>query len=80
MKKKRIRQLLSSIFSGAVLRANYIAVFFLLLSYFSVYINPLDFWFFSFFGLAYPVLFFINAGFFVFWALKRIDGCGLFFP
>lgn len=71
MKKKRIRQLLSSIFSGAVLRANYIAVFFLLLSYFSVYINPLDFWFFSFFGLAYPVLFFINAGFFVFWALKR---------
>jgi endonuclease/exonuclease/phosphatase family metal-dependent hydrolase len=71
MRRKRIKQFLSSIFSGTVLRANYIAVFFLLLSYLSVYINPLDFWFFSFFGLAYPILFFINAGFFVFWALKR---------
>ena len=71
MKRKRFRQFLNKIFSNAVLRVNYIAVFFLLLAYLSVYINPLDFWFFSFFGLAYPVLFFINAGFVIFWAIKR---------
>lgn len=64
---KSIRKL----FRNVTLTVNYVAVLCLLLAYLSVYINPQDFWLFSFFGLLYPVLFLINLGFVVFWAVRK---------
>jgi len=37
----------------------------------SIFVNPVKFWPPSFLGLAYPILLFINAFFFVFWLLLR---------
>lgn len=71
MNIRKIRMFLSNLFRNASLTVNFFAVGFLLLSYLSVYINPMDFWGFSFFGLVYPILLLVNIGFVIFWALKR---------
>lgn len=43
----------------------------LLLSYISVYISPARNWLFAFFGLAYPIILILNAGFIIFWIIWR---------
>jgi endonuclease/exonuclease/phosphatase family metal-dependent hydrolase len=48
---------------------NYIAAFSLLMAVLAQYINPAAFWFLSFFGLAFPLLVFINAMFVSFWLI-----------
>jgi endonuclease/exonuclease/phosphatase family metal-dependent hydrolase len=68
---KKAKKFLRDLFKSAALTANYIAAGFLLLSYLSVYINPMDFGLFSFFGLAYPFLLFVNLAFVIFWIVKR---------
>lgn len=42
----------------------------LLLSYLSIYVDPLSFWPMAFIGLAYPFLIVFNLFFVIFWALK----------
>jgi len=46
---------------------NIIAIFLLLASYASVYVNPHEYWYFALLGLAFPFIFFINLAFVVFW-------------
>jgi endonuclease/exonuclease/phosphatase family metal-dependent hydrolase len=43
----------------------------LIAAYAANYINPVYFWPFAFFGLAYPFLLIINIGFFLFWAWRK---------
>ncbi len=50
-----------------MLLLNMVAAFALLLSYLSPIINPHDFWFFAFVGLAYPFIAGINILFIVYW-------------
>ena len=40
-------------------------------SYAANHINPEYFWYFAFFGLAYPVLLIVNLGFFTFWLWRK---------
>jgi endonuclease/exonuclease/phosphatase family metal-dependent hydrolase len=51
---------------------NIIAVIALLFSYISPYVDPNTTWFFSFFGLGYPILLFVNIGFVLFWLVTKI--------
>ncbi len=69
--KKQTKSFFNRLVSLILLSANYFVVILLLLSYISVYINPLDFWIFAFFGLAYPVFLILNLGFVIFWLLNR---------
>lgn len=46
---------------------NHLFVIFLLLSYFSIYISPLNFWIISLFGMAYPFFLLANLFFVIFW-------------
>lgn len=71
MKRLTIGPFIRKIFRSAALTANYFAVLFLLLAYLSVYINPLDVGFISFFGLAYPLLLITNIGFVILWAVRK---------
>lgn len=71
MKFRVFLQSIRKLFKNVTLTVNYVAVCFLLLAYLSVYINPQDFWLFSFFGLVYPVLFLLNLGFVIFWAVRK---------
>lgn len=50
---------------------NYLFAILIILSYLSAWISPEDFWYISFLGLIYPVLFFINGGFVLFWLLNK---------
>ncbi len=50
---------------------NIIVVFSLLFAYLSPYVNPKITWFFSFFGLGYPILLMANLGFVIFWLLSK---------
>ncbi len=61
--KKHIRKIL--------LWANILFAAALIAAYAANYINPEYFWFFAFFGLAYPVLLIINLSFLVFWLWRR---------
>ena len=54
-----------------VLYLNYLAIILLLFSYLSIYISPQDFWAFSLFGLAYPIILFTNFVFILFWLVLR---------
>ena len=51
---------------------NVIAVIALLFSYLSPYVDPNTTWFFSFFGLGYPILLFVNIGFVLYWLVTKI--------
>lgn len=42
----------------------------LLLSYLAPYANPKEYWLFSFFGLAYPVLLILNVFFLIWWIIR----------
>ncbi len=50
---------------------NIIAVIALLLAYLSPYVNPNITWFFSFFGLGYPMLLVVNIAFVLFWLVTK---------
>ncbi len=62
-----MRKLIRNIF----LITNLILVLLLLLSYLSAVISPETSWIFAFFGLAYPYILLVNAGFVIFWILFR---------
>jgi endonuclease/exonuclease/phosphatase family metal-dependent hydrolase len=49
---------------------NHLAVIALLISYLAPRISPENFWFIAFFGLAYPILVFINILFVLYWTLQ----------
>lgn len=53
-----------------MLWVNYVSIIGLILSYASRYINPIYFWYFSFFGLAYPILLLINVFFIFYWMIQ----------
>lgn len=57
----------NSFITGLFLLLNSLAVFLLLLSYLSVYINPKSFSIIAFFGLGYPIILGINLLFVLFW-------------
>jgi len=50
-----------------LLYLNYIFIILLGLSYLSIYINPVDFWAISIFGMAYPLLIITNLLFIILW-------------
>jgi hypothetical protein len=56
---------------NTIMLINILFVILLLLSYLSARTSPQDLWMLSFFGLSYPVLLVINAGFAIYWAIKK---------
>ena len=58
-------------FSKTVFTANIIAVLALLLSYSATFINPRELWIIAFFGLAYLPILLVNAGFIIYWFLRK---------
>ncbi len=50
---------------------NVLLSFISLLSYLSPYVDPSTTWFFSFFGLGYPILLLVNVFFIVFWLVSK---------
>lgn len=50
---------------------NYVFAFLILLAYLSARISPDKFWYLSLLGLFYPVLFFVNVGFVIFWLATK---------
>lgn len=50
---------------------NIVAIIGLLIAYLSPYVDPLDFWVVSFFGLSFQVWFILNVGLFIFWIIRR---------
>ena len=59
-----------SFISKSIFAANIVAAVMLLLSYTASFIDPQTFWPIAFLGLAYPVFFFINALFIVYWLFR----------
>ena len=53
-----------------MLWCNYTAIASLLLSYCASYINPITFWPIAFFGIAYPIILFINLLFIFYWIIQ----------
>jgi endonuclease/exonuclease/phosphatase family metal-dependent hydrolase len=49
---------------------NHLSVIALLISYLAPKVSPENFWFIAFFGLAYPILVFINILFFLYWTFQ----------
>lgn len=66
MKKKGI-----SFFQKTLLFVNFLAIIALLLSYGATVVDPLQFWYFTLFGLAYPFILLANVLFVILWALLR---------
>ncbi len=60
-------QLIASYF---IRTAFFISLLSLLLSYIAPYANPKSFWFFAFFGLAYPWLLLLNILFLIWWIIR----------
>lgn len=54
----------------AAMLCNHFVVVALLISYLAPRVSPQNFWFIAFFGLAYPILVFINLLFVLYWALQ----------
>lgn len=61
-----------SFLTGLFILLNGLAVLLLIISYFSVYINPKSFSIIAFFGLGYPIVLAINLLFIVFWFFVRV--------
>ena len=57
-------------FNRVALFFNFVAVLCVFISYSAKYISPAKYWLFAFFGLGYPVLFFINIFFVLYWILQ----------
>lgn len=62
-----MRRRLKNIIFKLIILLNLLVVLSLLIAYLSVYIPPDKWWFPSVFGLAYPILLLMNAGFVLFW-------------
>ncbi|MFO8087744.1 MAG: endonuclease/exonuclease/phosphatase family protein [Bacteroidales bacterium] len=62
MKRKKLR-----LFNRIVFIINLMVILALLLSYSSLWISPLAFWPLAFFGLIYPLIFFVNLVFIGYW-------------
>jgi endonuclease/exonuclease/phosphatase family metal-dependent hydrolase len=62
---------IKTLLHNTILLINIVFVIFLLLSYLSAHTNPQFIWILALFGLAYPFLFIINAGFVIYWLLRR---------
>lgn len=60
-----------SIIRPILFTLNALSVLLLLFSYLAPYIDPKIFWPFAFFGLAYPILLFLNLCFFIYWLLNK---------
>lgn len=60
---------------------NYLLIVALLFSYCARFINPVTFWYFSFFGLGYPIILIVNIFFILYWWVQlRVYGfISLFF-
>lgn len=54
-----------------LLFANFLAIIALLLSYCATVVDPLSFWYFTMFGLAYPFILLANVLFLILWVLLR---------
>jgi len=61
-----------SFLTGLFLLLNGLAVLLLVISYFSVYINPKSFSIIAFFGLGYPIILAINLLFIIFWFFVKL--------
>lgn len=57
-------------FNHIAMFCNHLAVVALLISYMAPKISPENFWFIAFFGLAYPILVFINILFILYWTIQ----------
>lgn len=57
-------------FNKAMLWLNYFAAIALLLSLVAAYISPQTFWPIAFFGIAFPILFFLNLAFAIYWGVQ----------
>lgn len=60
----------SYFFNSVVMFCNHLAAIGLLISYFASYVSPENFWFFALFGLAYPLLVFLNLLFVTYWGIQ----------
>jgi len=49
---------------------NILGILVLLCSYLAPYVNPSEYWYFSFAGMAYPVLLLVNVFFFLYWGFQ----------
>lgn len=61
----------SSFLNKFILFLNGLAIIALLTSYLATVINPASYWYFAFFGLAYPFILLINILFIVFWLFRK---------
>jgi endonuclease/exonuclease/phosphatase family metal-dependent hydrolase len=61
---------LKALLHNTILLINIVFVIFLLVSYLSARTNPQFFWMVALFGLAYPFLVIINAGFVIYWIAR----------
>jgi endonuclease/exonuclease/phosphatase family metal-dependent hydrolase len=66
-KKKKVKRYF---FTPMVTFCNHVAAVSLLISYLAPYVSPENFWFIAFFGLAYPILVFINLLFVIYWGIQ----------
>ena len=66
-KKKKSKR---SFFNSVVMLFNHIAAVCLLISYLAPHVSPENFWFLAFFGLAYPILVFVNLLFVIYWGIQ----------
>lgn len=66
-KKKKAKRYF---FNRIAMFCNHIAAIALLVSYLAPHVSPENFWFIAFFGLAYPVLVFINLLFILYWGIQ----------
>jgi endonuclease/exonuclease/phosphatase family metal-dependent hydrolase len=57
-------------FNQVAMFCNHLAAIALLISYLAPHVSPENFWFIAFFGLAYPILVFINLFFVLYWSLQ----------
>lgn len=56
---------------NTIMMINVFFIITLFLSYLSAHTSPQDMWILSFFGLAYPFILIVNAGFVIYWLFKR---------
>lgn len=61
----------SSVLNRFLLFANFLAIAALLFSYCATLVDPLNFWYFTMFGLAYPFILLANALFILVWILLK---------
>jgi endonuclease/exonuclease/phosphatase family metal-dependent hydrolase len=68
--KKKAKKRKTGLITRIFLILNILVIFFLLLSYLSLYISPERNWALPFFGLLYPYILLINVFFVIYWSLR----------